>query len=369
MKTICHITVKHTPYDTRIFHKECKSLSRYYTVTLLAPAMHNSTAEGITINALKPLPDGWIARMRYSLQYLFTLARKQKADLYHLHDPELLPLALLLKRTGNKVIFDVHEDYAATLQEHGYSPALQRIFRFFNRQVAKSCGVILAESSYISRYQGLARNYCVVENFCKPQDFTGFIRPDRSTCNRLVYIGTIHSHRGAQYMLEILYRLQKGGLNISLDLIGNITEPELLRKIEKLPYYPEIKNSVVWHGRLSLEESYTITREAFAGLCLLDYVPNHMESYPTKLFEYMACGLPVVASNIPLYKAVIERRECGITVPYDDAETATEKIAGLFANKEQLQQFGNNGPEAVRRNYNWNMEENILLDFYQKMLN
>lgn len=368
MNTVCHITVRHSPSDTRIFHKECKTLSQYYNVVLMAPGAGNTEIEGIRMIDLKPTPEGWFQRMKYAFGYLYKKARAEKAAIYHLHDPELLPLALLLRRTGHKVIFDVHEDYASTFNEHGYSKIVIRAFHYFNKKVARQCGIILAESSYINLYRDIARNYCVVENFCNPAQFAGYIVPNRSSLNRLIYIGTLHTHRGALYMLEVLHQLRKKGLDLSLDLVGNSTEPKLMAKAEALPFYREIKNHVVWHGRLPLRESYALTQQAFAGLCLLDYQPNHMESYPTKLFEYMACGLPVVASNIPLYKAVVERRECGITVPYGDAETAAEKIEEMYRNPEQRQAFAANGPDAVRMNYNWNAEENILLDFYKKML-
>ena len=169
-------------------------------------------------------------------------------------------------------------------------------------------------------------------------------------------------------MLEVMHILIERGHDLRLDLIGKITEPGLMKKIEGLPYYSKIKSQLNWYGQLNLHESYRIAEDSFVGLCLLDALPNHTESYPTKLFEYMAVGLPIVASNISLYRAVVERRECGICAPYSDPEAIADAIEKIYTDKILLQEFSKIGPPAVSQNYNWNTEKNILLDFYGKTL-
>lgn len=153
----------------------------------------------------------------------------------------MLPLARLLKIAGKKIIYDVHENYAEFLKEHKYSNLTQKTFTFFDRWAAKNCALILSERSYIPLYQGWAKNVCVVENFCDIEALKSNLILDRSECNKMVYVGTIHSHRGALVMLEVLHLLRLRGMDISLDMVGKITEPDLMKKVEQLPYYSRIK--------------------------------------------------------------------------------------------------------------------------------
>ncbi len=365
---VCHITSKHNVSDTRIFYKECMALASTYQVVLLAgistPDTGKAIYEGISI---LPYPYRLNKNLR-NLFHVFKAAIKQQANVYHLHDPDLLPLAWILNLLGKKLIYDVHENYHETLKEHRASGMTKKLFNLFDRWAAKHCAVILAERSYIPLYQGIAKNLCVVENFCDMELLKPYRVINRSHCRKIVYIGTIHAHRGALRMLEAFHILRERGLDIHLDLIGKITDLGLLPEIEKLAFYPKIKDEISWHGQLTITESYAITMESFAGLCLIDAIPNHLESYPTKLFEYMAVGLPVVASNISLYRAVIERRECGICVPPENIIAITDAIEKIYNDKGLAEQFSIHGPPAVSQNYNWMAEKNILLDFYCKLI-
>ncbi len=364
MLKICHITSKHTPFDTRIFLKECTALKAQYNVVLIAANAKNETINDIEIIGFK-YRKGQSVRNHYRI---FRKAIKQKAAVYHIHDAELLPLAMLLKRLGNKIIYDVHENYRETLKEHNYSLITQTIFSYFDHWVARHGALILAERSYIPIYQQRAKSLCVVENFCEINALQPFENTHRTECRNLVYIGTIHSHRGALVMLEVLNLLRLRGMDIRLDLIGSISEKNLMEKLENLPYYSKIKDDVTWYGPLNLSDSYRIAQQSFAGLCLLDGVANHTESYPTKLFEYLAVGLPVIASNWSLYRSVVERHNVGICVAYNDSNAIADAIETIFTNKELQKQFSLNGPKIVAKNYNWNTEERILLDFYKTII-
>ncbi len=363
MIKICHITTKHAAFDTRIFQKECKALKSYYEVILLAANAQEGLIDGIKVLGFK-------YELNNNLQNLiriFKLARQQQASVYHIHDPELLPLLWILKKMGKNVVYDVHEDYRSSMLEHNQPAMYRNIFNYFDNWAARNAALILAESSYISIYQGKAKHLCVVENFCDINALKPFLVQDRSECRNIVYVGTIHRNRGALLMVELIYLLQKKGLRLSLDLVGKITDPGLMATIEALPYYQQIRNQLNWHGPLPQSDSYRIAQKSFVGLCMLMPTPNHSESYPTKLFEYMAVGLPIIATNISLYKAVVERRECGICVPFEEPEQLADAVQKIYEDKVLQSQYSANGPGAVAMNYNWEREKNILIDFYRKL--
>ena len=99
MVQIRHLTSVHSPFDTRIFFKECLSLVEAgYQVTLIAPHTHDETVQGVRILAL-PSSSNRMSRMTLRVWRVYQLAKKLNADLYHFHDPELIPLGMLLKGT------------------------------------------------------------------------------------------------------------------------------------------------------------------------------------------------------------------------------------------------------------------------------
>ncbi len=364
MIKICHITTKHRAFDTRIFYKECNALKSVYSVVLLASNARNEVVNDIKIVGFKYV-EGLMVGNYWNIFYA---AYRQKATLYHIHDPELLPVARFLKLLGKEIIYDIHENYAETLKEHHYPWLVRNFFYFFENWATRNCALILAERSYIRIYQERAANFCVVENFCDVKALQSYVVADRTNCRKMIYIGTLHSHRGALVMIEVLHLLRERGLDISLDLVGKITEAGLMKKLNSLPFYDSLKEHITWYGPLSLSESYMVAQQSFAGLCMLEGFPNHTESYPTKIFEYMAVGLPVVASNFSLYRSVVERRECGICVPFDDVNALADALEQIYTDKILRLKYAANGPVNVAQNYNWNSEKNILLDFYHKIL-
>ena len=137
---ICHVTSVHRRYDVRIFHKESKTLRQSgYDVTLLVNDDKNDEViSGVKFISLNYQPKNRYQRMVKVTKLLLVRALEIDADIYHLHDPELLTLALKLKRKGKKVIFDSHEDYLLTITEKKWLPKLLRpLIRFLYQKYEK----------------------------------------------------------------------------------------------------------------------------------------------------------------------------------------------------------------------------------------
>lgn len=123
---VCILISVHLPFDIRIFHKEAKSLAKAgYDVTLVAQHDKDEIVDGIRIVPL-PKPKSRLERMIRTVWMAYRKALKIDADVYHFHDPELMPVGLLLKRHGKRVIYDVHEDVRRQNLSKPYVPALLR---------------------------------------------------------------------------------------------------------------------------------------------------------------------------------------------------------------------------------------------------
>ncbi len=364
MEKICHITLSQPAFNTRILLKECFTLKSTYSIVILAGNTENKTINGIEIIGFK-----W--KNKPSLRMFWTLWRlaiKHKSALYHIHEAALLPLAWLLKFSGKKIIYDVNEIPTHLIPSITQASPRHSKANYLNHWAAKNTALLLSQRSYISLYQGVSKNMCVVENYADLELMSPYQVIDRSACNGMVYIGQVSSKKGVLVMLEVLNNLICRGHQISLAVIGEMVEPGLKQKIASLPFYGKIKKHLQFHNQLELTESYKIAKAGFVGLCLTDELIETQEIYPTNIFEYMSVGLPVVASNISIYRAVIERRECGIVAPFSDIDAISDSIEKIYQDKELQKLFSANGPKAVSLNYNWAHEKNILLDFYRNNL-
>ncbi len=148
MKKVCHITTVHPSFDKRIFHKECKTLAKAgYDVILIAQHEKDEVVDKIKIIAL-PKPKNGFERILFSSQKAYKLALKQKVDIYHFHDPEFLPWAIKLKKkTGTKIIYDVHEDYPEQILSKHWIPKflkkiISRVFNFYEKKAAQNFDLI-----------------------------------------------------------------------------------------------------------------------------------------------------------------------------------------------------------------------------------
>lgn len=368
-KRIVILTSVHSWFDIRIFHKEAKSLVRAgYDVILIAQHKRDETIDGVSIIAL-PNPANRFMRILGLTWLTFRLAIKQKADVYHFHDPELIPVGVVLKLlTSARVIYDVHEDVPKQiLTKRWIRSYLRQLIAvsvdIFEKSLANIFDAIIVATEEISdKFKKL--NPIVVHNFPDVQMFP--IKPqihNSGTEKTLVYIGGISRIRGVEEMIramEHVYYLH----NINLLLIGGYEPQDLKMELQVLPGYQKVKLL----GPLSWEKAWAIAKNAVAGLVLFHPVPNHQRSLPNKLFEYMAAGIPVVASNFPLWREIIEGNHCGICVDPLKPKEIGAAIESLISNPKEANAMGENGRKAVTEKYNWAIEEAKLLKLYEDLL-
>lgn len=128
------------------------------------------------------------------------------------------------------------------------------------------------------------------------------------------------------------------------------------------------ENMVRFTGKITRREVNELYGKSRAGIVCYQPLANHMEAQPIKMFEYMAAGLPVIASNFPLWKKIIEENGCGICVDPTSAQEVRRACEKLVNDPQSGQRMGKNGREAVMEKYNWGKEEQKLILFYGQIL-
>lgn len=370
-KHICHISTVHLALDTRIFYRYCQTLKDSFEVSLIACHPKKETIRGVEIIPYKRYKNR-IFRTLFSWLLVLPKCLKQKADLYHLHDPELIPLAIILKTMGKKVVYDIHENIAQDIFDKDwikFKSFWYALYNLIERPVLKRSPIILAEKSYLDRYSSLARDVTVIYNYCDIEFFEPLYKPYQlRDPHKLFYSGILLLNRGILEIAEALYLANLEGKRYEFHCVAELYT-QVSEALTALPYWNEIKDQITFYGRLSLEKSYEVAKQCGIGLCIIHPMNNSIKSYPTKLFEYMAVGLPSISSNFPLYKSVLEHNNCGITVNPNNAKELSKAIINLTANSSLLETFSKNGKKAVALRYNWKTEAVKLMNTYQRILN
>jgi len=377
---VCILTTVHPPFDTRIFHKQAKTLVKAgYDVTLIVQHNKNEVVDGVKIIAL-PKPRNRFTQMLSLTWRAFRLALRQKANIYHFHDPELLSWGALLKLTTKaKIIYDVHENVRKQILNKTWLPSWSRSFLSAAYVlVERIClpfidEIIIAEDSYIENYQGrknavALRNYPIL-TYLEPREDVDKTNRGAGHSFKVIYVGGLTRLRGALELVEAMRIVKADGYEeVRLDLIGPITSLELKRKLDTVICQHDLEGHVSIPGPILHEQVHEILSQSQVGMAVLHPDPNYVDSLPTKLFEYMAAGIPVIASNFPLWKEIVEGNECGLTVDPLNPEEIAEAIEYLLNHPEEQRKMSENGRRAVLEEYNWKKEGEKLLALYAELL-
>ena len=366
MRKVVHLTSVHPRYDTRIFLKMCRSLvtAGYDVALIVAEGNGDEIKEGVAVYDVGKAK-GRIDRMLNVTRRVLKKAKELDAGIYHIHDPELIPAGLWLKRNGKKVIFDSHEDVSAqTLSKHYIWPPLRRAiagtYALFEKIACRRFDAIVAATPHIARHFMGHPNCTVVRNYPIPEEFV-VDTVERSPDSRLfAYVGGVSRLRGAREMIEAVKLAE---CSINLIVAGDWEDETLLNECRRL--VPAESLSIL--GNIGRADVRALLGRARAGLVLFKPSGNHIHSQPNKLFEYMSAGIPVVASNFPLWREIVEGNGCGICVNPLDIKAIADAMAWLVSNQAEARQMGENGRHAITNKFNWQREVPKLLTLYKEV--
>ena len=367
MLKIAHLTSAHTRYDIRIFYKMCSSLANnsYSVSMVVADGKCDEVCNGVLIHDVG-VSKNRLDRILNAPRRVFTKAIELDADLYQVHDPELIPVALKLKKYGKKVIFDSHEDVPRQLIAKPYlnRPTLwllSKSFSLFERFSCKQLDGIIAATPFIrDKFISINFNTIDINNFPLANE----LADSTSWCdkkNEVCYVGGIAKSRGIVEVCTAM-GLVKG--DARLNLCGKFSEPAVESEVKQDKGWESV-NELGFLDRLGVKD---ILARSIAGIVTFYPIPNHVDAQPNKMFEYMSAGIPVIASDFPLWREIIEDNQCGILVDPLKPEQIAEAIDYLIDNPDEAQRMGANGRKAVLDRYNWAVEEKKLFDFYKQIL-
>lgn len=367
---ICHMTSAHNSNDTRIFYKECVSLAKAGYETYLIAAGESRYEKGVHVLGVGPRPEGRLSRMTRTTRKVYERAFELNADVYHLHDPELLPYGVKLADRGYKVVFDSHEEYMHLIDNKTYIPSFIRstvstLFRsYYKTALPRFATVIIVTPNQKKYLKGYCKHICMVTNYpIIDEEEEQPCEKARYTSNKLVFAGGVSDQWCHKEVLEALnecadvsYVLCGGGNDKYIELLKNM----------------DTWGQVDFLGKVSHKKVGMILEGCAVGLALCKPSVNSDGRVGTlgntKLFEEMNAGLPVICTDFELWKEIIDKYQCGLYVDPLNNEQIVNAIGYLTKNPDIAERMGNNGKSAVREEFNWATQERVLLKLYSELL-
>lgn len=372
-KQILMCSSVHVWVDTRVYYKEAKTLAlNGYQLDFYA-IEHPTKKEQVDRITMHYLEKKKRSKRFKHWKLLYNEMLNSKAKNFHFHDPELLLVAFFLKKKLKKeifIVYDMHEHLPAAIKTKQWIPNFSRKFlskgiEKIEQYLMKSCdAVIFAEKSYKEHYTNLnlkkvdVLNYPLVEQQLPQKKGNDFLT--------LIYVGVLTEQRGLFNMLELAKHLKEHStVAFKLKLIGPIFTKEY--KVNQFIKENELENVIELYGRMQYNDIWLHYSQADIGLCLLHPTPNNLNSQSTKLFEYMAAGLPIVASDFSSFTNLLTLHQCGKTGNISDYDELSKLILEINDNPKIAKTMGKNGMCAFKNSYSWNSESNKLISLYSQV--
>jgi len=351
----------------RIFRKMCVSLAAagYDVRLVVADGLGDATVQGVRIRDVG-VARGRGNRILRTPGRVLAAALEEPADLFHFHDPELLGTGLKLKQRGQRVVFDSHEDVPRQILHKPYLPGpIARFvsvgFESYQESVVRRLDGVVAATPYIrDLFRTKTPHVVDVSNF--PLQDELFVQDAWGSKSReICYIGDVSGIRGIVELAEAMGVVASGAV---LNLCGEFPDRALQARVRALEGWQRVRE----HGVLDRAGVRGVLARSLAGVVTLHPVPNYVHSQPIKMFEYMSAGIPVIASDFPLWRDIVIGNDCGVVVDPMQPRQIAAAIDRLVADPAEARRLGENGRRAVQERYSWEAEVPSLLRFYRGVL-
>ena len=366
MVKICHMTSGHDSDDVRIFYRECTSLAAGGYDTYLVARGENREQNGVHVLGVGEAPESRLKRITEFAKKIYLKALEVDADIYHFHDPELLPYGLKLKKRGKKVIFDSHENTMYMLLDKKFipepiRPAVSSVYKHRVSHISKQLDSIITVTPHIAEtFEKVNPNTWIVTNY---PALTGIEEMPEEKFSRFTvcYTGGIDAQWSHHIAIPVLS--QCGAEYV---MCGSGSE-DYLEYIKTLPDWDKVD----FRGKVPVSEARKVQKKSHVGFALLQ--PSRNTGFKTgtlgntKLFEYMMAGIPFICTDFELWKDIVDKYNCGICVDPNNAAAIADALNFLKNNPEKAVEMGKNGRRAVENEFNWGTQEKKLLELYAEL--
>jgi glycosyltransferase involved in cell wall biosynthesis len=347
--------------------KECRSLVRggWRVQLVVADSQGDEIRDGVEIIDIGLLSKNRLWRMITGVYKFFLFANRSKADIFHIHDPELLLAAVALKFFNKRVIYDMHENLPLQIFSKQWLPSFLRSFisssvKVFERIVLAKMEVVMAADSCVAAYPFLQR-VAVVRNFPVISDLAGQAS-SKFDVFTVGYLGGVTTIRGILDVLAAVQNLRNCGYELKFQCLGPISS-----EVAGDQHFQSALDQgwLIAPGRVDALDGWATISRCHVGVSMLHPQPNYLEAWPTKMFEYMAMSLPVIISDFPMYQKFINDSKCGLFAESKNVDSIERAILHMISYPKEAIAMGENGKSIALRSYTWDAEFLKLLNLYE----
>ena len=369
---VAHVSTVHRSDDPRILRKECQTLAEAgYSVTFVGQGQPPIDLGDVAFLSIGEV-EHRLARIVVMPWRVARAVRRIRPDLVHLHDPELLVVGALLRVFGVRVVYDAHEDLPSQVAYKSYLP---RWTRPLIAQAAR-LGIVIAGrmvNGVVAATPTIARRFpadhtVVVQNFPLRREFAD-IEPMRYAERPMTvaYVGRVTEAVGGLVMVDAVRRLRhRPGLRV---IIAGPMDAAVTGVVASGSGTSDAgEPAIEAPGWLDRAEVVDLLGTARVGLVVFQPVENYIDAQPTKLFEYLASGVPVVASDFPVWRDIVGTVDAGLLVDPTDPAAVSAAIDSLLDDPARAEAMGQRGRAAVLERYMWDEQGTRLVALYQRLM-
>ena len=365
---IAHLTSVHPRFDIRIYYSMCKSLRKLGDVHIIcADGLGNQNIDGVNIIDVGKFNNRFF-RMWFSVNKIYQKANLIDADIYHIHDPELIRIGYKLIKKGKKVIFDSHEEIGATILSKPYLNSILRKFIYtsyniYEKYMLKKFSALITPTPFIKKKLNQINTF--TEEICNYpiiDELKTEYQKKKYEKFEVCFVGGISHQRGVKELIKAL-ELTKN--KVYLNLAGHFISKQYEKELKAEKGWKYVNYFGYIDDRVKLKEIY---KKSIIGIVTLLPIPNDINSLPIKMFEYMESKLPIIASDFDYFKEIFSEIKCGVNVNPNSPKDIAKAIDDLIDNPIKREEMAENGYQAIINKFNWSIEEKKLLTLYKNLL-
>ncbi|WP_117880652.1 glycosyltransferase [Aureibaculum luteum] len=377
MKVI-HITSMHEFDDDRIFQRACTGLvDEGINVGLITQykGKYPVLIDDVNIYPLKVRKG--IKRRIFSSFQAMRIAFKNKADIYHFHDPDLIPFMLILSLFGKHVVYDIHELYRVRFSQWKFIPNrlngfLADVYQKFEHLCIKGMAGYTLPSKSMQKlwYKNLEKPHAVVRNIHLLSKISKFeLKKNMNNSNFIIYTSGVNSpDRRNINIMKAFSKLYKKYDNIKLQFGGMYRPDGYEDKLKELAKELGIVDRFEMQGFLNYEEQFKRSSQVSLGLVLLEPNEKNYIATSNRMYEYMFCKIPIICEALPEPISVIDKVNCGYYLNSDNIDELANKIEQIYLNPEEAKKLGENGYNAVVSEFHYEKDLTSLINLYKRII-
>jgi len=365
-KKVCHMTSAHGVEDVRIFHKECVSLAQAGYEVYLVERGESYDKNGVHIVGVGEMPNGRMKRMTEGARHVYEAALALDCDIYHFHDPELLPYGLKLKKKGKKVIFDSHELTRQQIRIKPYLPPpvaslASCLYSMYENIVLSKIDCVIFPCPIDGVFPLPGEKQVFLDNVPRLTELYDKYDPAaEKEPNTVCTVGSLTANRGTR---EMILAANRAGCKAIL--AGEITPADFKAELKQMPE----SMTAEFLGRIDRTQVCKVYKRSVIGVSSILNIGQYdmAENLPTKVYECMAMGLPVVLTRNAFNEKMVEKYQFGVCVDPENIDEFAAAMRDLLDHPGKAKEMGQNGRRAVKEVFNWELEQEKLLGLYREL--